>query len=183
MKQSVCLILMLLACTPAFGQQEMQKTQGEIQEVRLDRNQLKPRIADKKFWTLTAVQFGAAVFDIESSQAGLRNGAVEGNPLFGSHPSRARMYGISMPQTAAVCALGYWLKKTGRDTDAKRGSSLWWMLGAANATAHVALSVHNLQVTASNVHKPSSGSPGVGALRSRIVPLHVCPAKGVGCRE
>jgi hypothetical protein len=181
MKRRICLTLVLFTCAPAFGQQAAQKAQAAAQEIEPGNKAPKSRIADKKFWTFTAVQFGAAVFDIETTQAGMRNGGVEGNPLFGSHPSRAKMYGVSFPLTAAVCALEYRLKKDGRNTNAESDGALWWALGAANVAVHTTVGVRNLRMATASSYKRSSTTIDVGVLGFSTA--HVCPANGMGCRE
>lgn len=60
----------------------------------------------------------STVSDIEVTAHALQNpNCSEHSPLFGSHPSRAKMYGISVPATAAYGVVGYLLKK--------RGVKLW----------------------------------------------------------
>lgn len=183
MKRRICLTLVLFTCAPAFGQQAAQKTQEAAQEIEQGIREPRPRIADKKFWTLTAVQFGADIFDIETTQAGLRNGGAEVNPLFGSRPSRAKMYGISFPLTAAVCALEYRLKRDGRnrDTNAESDGALWWALGVTNVAVHTSVGARNLRMATASSYKKSSTTLDVGALGFSTA--HVCPANGMGCRE
>jgi hypothetical protein len=76
------------------------------------------KTADRKFWAMTALSSASTVSDIEVTAHALQNpNCVEHNPLFGSHPSRAKMYGVSIPASAAYTMVGYWLKK--------RGVKLW----------------------------------------------------------
>ena len=70
------------------------------------------KTADRKFWTVTGLAAASTVSDVEVTAHALQNpNCTEHNPLFGSHPSRARMYGVSIPATAGYALLGYWLKK------------------------------------------------------------------------
>jgi len=74
----------------------------------------KSKTADRKFWTVTGLAAAATVSDIEVTAHALQNpNCSEHNPLFGSHPSRAKMYGVSVPATAAYGLVGYFLKKRG----------------------------------------------------------------------
>jgi len=76
------------------------------------------KTADRKFWAMTALSSASTVSDIEVTAHALQNpNCAEHNPLFGSHPSRAKMYGVSIPASAAYTMVGYWLKK--------RGVKLW----------------------------------------------------------
>ena len=78
----------------------------------------KTKTADRKFWTVTGLAAASTVSDVEVTAHALQNpNCSEHNPLFGSHPSRAKMYGVSVPATAAYALVGYWLKK--------RGVKLW----------------------------------------------------------
>ena len=72
------------------------------------------KIADKKFWAMTALSAASTVADIEVTAHALQNpNCHEHNPLLGTHPSRAKMYGISVPATTAYALVGYLLKKRG----------------------------------------------------------------------
>lgn len=82
----------------------------------------KPRpTSTKKFWALTAFSAAMTVADIELTQNCLATvrGCYETDPIYGTHPSRARMYAINVPVNAAVSYLSY---KTMRG---KRLSKMW----------------------------------------------------------
>jgi hypothetical protein len=62
-----------------------------------------------------ALNLAATVADIEGTQACLRaHTCREGNPLFGSNPSRARSYGIGIPLEMVEYAAFAFVKKEGR---------------------------------------------------------------------
>ena len=72
------------------------------------------KVADKKFWAITALSAASTVADIEVTAHALQNpNCHEHNPLLGTHPSRAKMYGISVPASTAYALVGYLLKKRG----------------------------------------------------------------------
>ncbi len=76
------------------------------------RNEATPKIADKKFWAVSALAAASTVSDVEVTAHALQNPTCrEHNFLMGAHPSRAKMYGISVPATTGYALLGYWLKK------------------------------------------------------------------------
>jgi hypothetical protein len=57
----------------------------------------KPRVFDRKFFVLACVATAATVLDVARTSHCMTTYAVcqEGNPLLGSHPSTARLYGVS----------------------------------------------------------------------------------------
>lgn len=60
------------------------------------------------------LNLASTVADIEGTQACLHAGTcIEGNPLFGSRPGRARAYGTAMPIAFATYAFAGWMKKHG----------------------------------------------------------------------
>lgn len=69
---------------------------------------------DKAFWFTTAASASATAADIEVTARALQNpNCHEHNPLFGTRPSRAKMYAISVPATAGYALLGHFLKRHG----------------------------------------------------------------------
>lgn len=62
----------------------------------------------------TALLVAATVYDIEGTQACLRAGTCrETNPIYGSHPSRARAYSIAMPLNGFLIYLSARQKRRG----------------------------------------------------------------------
>ena len=97
-------------------------------------------VADRSFWLAAMFQVGAAIADIESTQYGLGHGARELNPLYGTHPTRARQYAIAMPIGAGVLAWSYRLKRSAPH------SRYWLIPPSVVGSIHSAAVVHNLTV-------------------------------------
>ncbi len=109
---------------------------------------------------MAAVQIAATVADGETTQWALRShpDAREINPLFGSRPDRAKMYGIAFSITALQILLQHHAK-TISDRTGKFPNG--WLLGASvNTGFHTFLAIHN----------------------ARLAGESVCPANGTGCR-
>jgi hypothetical protein len=88
-------------------------------------------VSTRKFWALTAFSAAMAVADIELTQNCLATvrGCYETDPLYGTHPTRLRMYAINVPINAAVAYVSY-KALTGR-----RLSKVWaWPQLARTAT-------------------------------------------------
>lgn len=85
----------------------------------------------KKFWAVTAFSAAMTVADIELTQNCLATvrGCYETDPIYGTHPSRARMYAINVPINAAVSYLSY------KTMTGKRLTRMWaWPQLALTAT-------------------------------------------------
>jgi len=98
------------------------------------------RTADRSFVLLTLFQLAASIADVESTQHGLANGAAEGNPLFGSHPSRAFQYGVALPLSAGIAAWSYKLKRTAPQ------SRHWIIPQVIYGLIHCGATIRNLQM-------------------------------------
>jgi hypothetical protein len=88
-------------------------------------------VSTRKFWALTAFSAAMTVADIELTQNCLATvrGCYETDPLYGTHPTRARMYAINVPINAAVAYVSY------KAMTGKRLSKLWaWPQLALTAT-------------------------------------------------
>jgi hypothetical protein len=149
------LIYLFLVAAPVLAQNQSDSSHsGKIQ---IPKPHL--RVADKKFWTFAAIQLAAATADFETTEAALGHDprAQEVNPLFGSRPARAKLYGIGMPLTVFQIFLQYRAKEIGQQTGKGRN---WWLVGASSVTGfHTFLAIHN-----------------AGLADERI-----CPAQGAGC--
>ena len=95
-------------------------------------------VVDRKFILFTVFQFAASIADVESTQYGLSHGAAEGNPLFGSRPSRAKLYSIALPVSAGVSFWSYRLKK------AAPHSGYWMIPSLVTGTTHTGAAIYNL---------------------------------------
>jgi hypothetical protein len=88
--------------------------------------------SNKVFWIEAAAMAAAAVADVETTRAAVRSGAVERNFIFGSQPSAARLYGITLPVTAGQILLARWLRR-GEHGKAADYMSHGILLGGATA--------------------------------------------------
>lgn len=98
------------------------------------------RILDRKFILLYSLSTVALLADLETTVRAVaaQPRATELNPLFGEHPTRARLYGIAVPLNALSFYLSYHAKKT----EPKRR---WWIIGPGVSLAvHSAAAINNL---------------------------------------
>ncbi len=92
---------------------------------------LETRSPNKRAFTLlSAVAVASTVADLEFTAHCLASNprCREANPLYGSHPSRARMYAIAMPMTAAQIWFSNHLRK-------KHPERKLWMIPTLTVTA------------------------------------------------
>lgn len=88
-----------------------------------------PRILDKKFIALIGVSSALTILDVELTASCLRsNRCVEANPLYGSNPTRARMYGISLPLMGSQTLISAWLRH-------RYPTSKMWLIPMLSGTA------------------------------------------------
>jgi hypothetical protein len=87
----------------------------------------------------TGIIIGSIIVDVEGTHACLRAGTcTEGDPLFGTHPSRLRLYGTTAPLTAAAV----WMLVKGK----QYGYGRWVLLAAAPCTImHIRLGISGFQ--------------------------------------
>jgi hypothetical protein len=148
-------LLFLLTFSPsdgaAFGQSSDRKDSDSAAE-RHSADALLPRphrkTADKKFWVLAGLQVAATFADFETTQwaQGKAPRGAELNPLFGSHPGRARMYSIGLTLTGAQIYAQFRSKKLAE----RRGRfrKAWIVGGLLDTGVHTFLAVHNAQIAA-----------------------------------
>ena len=94
----------------------------------------------KLFWTFAAASVALTVADVELTHSCVNNvaGCRERNPLFGPHPTRARMYSISLPITSALLGVSYYVRR-------KNKANWAWKVPPISLTAsHAAGVVSNL---------------------------------------
>ncbi|HKS80526.1 MAG TPA: hypothetical protein VJR23_03395 [Candidatus Acidoferrales bacterium] len=104
------------------------------------------KIADKKFFAIAALQFGATIADFETTQWAQRKApyGAEKNPLFGTHPSRERMYGIGFSITSIQVFMQYRSKRFGERRGRLKNA---WIVGALLDTGvHTVLAAHNARI-------------------------------------
>jgi hypothetical protein len=88
------------------------------------------RVADKKFWALTAAHFAATYADATTSSLGVGRHSCgqETNALYGTYPSPQRFFLQMTAETAAISAFDYFLKR--------KHSRFWFVAGSADAVSH-----------------------------------------------
>jgi len=98
---------------------------------------------DRKFILLHTLSTMALIADLETTARGLARQPkpTELNPLFGSDPTRARLYGIGVPLSAFAFYLSYHSKKI-----APR-RSVWKVGPELSIAVHSAAAINNLIVT------------------------------------
>lgn len=92
------------------------------------------------------LNLGSLIADAEGTQACLHaHTCTEGNPLFGTNPSRAKAYGIGIPMEFAIYSMSALLKKRG---DGNFAFGLLW----GGTIVHVYEAAHGFAIA-------SKGSP------------------------
>jgi len=73
----------------------------------------KPRILDRKFFLLAGMATAATVLDVATTSHCMSTYAAcqEGNPLLGSHPSQAKLYGVSFSMLAGQLLASAWIRR------------------------------------------------------------------------
>jgi hypothetical protein len=100
-----------------------------------------PRVFDRKFFILTGIAAGATVLDITTTSRCLSSYTVcqEANPILGSHPTEAKLYGVSFSILAGQTLASAWLRhKMPR-------SKVWIIPPIAAAVAHGTAAVLNIR--------------------------------------
>jgi len=86
-----------------------------------------PRTADSRFFLLSGIQLGMAVFDVEMTQRCIASHHCrETNPVMPT--SQAGQLSVNFALVACNSGISYWLKK--------RGSKLWWLPPSAGVVVH-----------------------------------------------
>jgi hypothetical protein len=98
------------------------------------------RTLDRQFLLLHTLSAVALVADLESTVRSLQGQtkAAELNPLFGAHPTRARLYGVAVPLNALSFYLSYRYKKR------EPGRGLWKVGPGLTIAVHTAAVINNL---------------------------------------
>ena len=100
-----------------------------------------PRVVDTRFTLLTMFQVAANVADVETTVYGLSHRAYEANPIIGAHPSRGKLYAISMPISAGVALCTYKLKKTAPHRN------VWMIPPVVVGGVHTGAAIYNFLIT------------------------------------
>jgi len=100
------------------------------------------------------LSLASAIADIEGTEVCLRvHTCIEGNPLFGANPSRAKAYGISIPMGFAIYSLSAWLKKNG---DGNLAFGLLW----GGTMGHTYYAAHGFALANKGSSAKSNSSTG-----------------------
>lgn len=98
------------------------------------------KVLNRAFVWLTVMEFSATVADIESTTYALSSNYHEAYPLLGSHPSRAKLYGLGMPSAALIALCSYELKKVSPH------SRKWMIPPLLAGSIHGGAAVHNFYI-------------------------------------
>jgi len=73
----------------------------------------KPRIFDRKFLLLAGIATSATILDIATTSHCMSTygDCQEGNPLLGSHPSPAKLYGVSFSMLGGQLLASAWMRR------------------------------------------------------------------------
>ena len=144
------LLTILLCGIPAWAQDALPSKPEPTVRVQLTDGQrkwyeqlpVKHKTVDHAWWEWAIVSGGMTILDAENSLYALHKpGTSEANGIFGSHPSRAKYYGIMLPVAGLGDILSYKYK---REDDALKSAGMqghkyskWWIIQAMNTGAHV----------------------------------------------
>ena len=121
------LVILIFLVVDAEAQEKPPCGEWDADHVNWVRCEPKP-VNDLEFALYATALWAATALDIESTRRTLDTCSTcrEGNPLFGSDPSRAKMWVIMGGINTSVTYLSYRLKKKGKK---------WWMLPLIAPTA------------------------------------------------
>lgn len=90
----------------------------------------KPRVLDRKFLVLAGIATAATALDVATTSHCMSTYAncQEGNPLLGSHPSTAKLYGVSFSMLGGQLLASAWMRH-------KAPNGKLWMMPPIIATA------------------------------------------------
>ncbi len=109
----------------------------------------KPRVFDRKFVVLAGIATAATMVDVATTSHCMATYAdcQEGNPLLGSHPSQAKLYGVSFSMLGGQLLASAWMRR-------KNPNGKLWMAPPIVATAgHGLAAVLNVRT----MHQLGSG--------------------------
>jgi hypothetical protein len=93
-------------------------------------------------WAGAAAALGAGIFDARTTTQLIAAGGAEQNPIYGSHPTAARLYGTNVGTVLGAWILTDWLRR--RRPDASRTLDRNMFFSELGATAvHVGAGVYN----------------------------------------
>jgi hypothetical protein len=116
----IFMALTVVLVTPAFAQNEVFPTQAVTvapqsheQFTITTGKERKPRVFDRNFFLLAGLATAATALDVATTSHCLSTYAncQEGNPLVGSNPSNAKLYGISFSILGAQMLASAWMRR------------------------------------------------------------------------
>ena len=154
--KTLLLATLILAAFPAWAQREViqapdlpNKPEPTIRVKLIDESTKQKitatlpvphRTADRDWWLLTLASEAATVADVENTKLCLElPNNYETNPVYGSHPSRLRLYGISEAIWGVDTYLSWKLKRSedaAAAFGARRTWPRWWLLPLSNIAGH-----------------------------------------------
>ena len=111
--------------------------------------QTKARVFDRQFFVLAGIATAATMLDVATTSHCMSTYAScqEGNPLLGSHPSQAKLYGVSFSMLGGQLLASAWMRR-------KSPNGKLWMVPPMVATAgHGLAALLNVRT----MHQLSSG--------------------------
>ncbi len=119
-------------------QQQSQLSGWVVRDLLIEPDNMpRPKTFDRKFIALNALAVAATIADAELSLNCIRaNKCLEGNPLFGKRPTRAKIYAFVVPDAAFLFFLSYHTK--GHAPRRK----LWMCFPIMASAAHGVAAVH-----------------------------------------
>jgi hypothetical protein len=109
----------------------------------------RPKIFDRKFFVLAGIATAATMLDVTTTTHCMSKyaGCQEGNPLLGSHPSQAKLYGVSFSMLGGQLLASAWMRRK-----APKGN-LWMVPPIIASAGHGLAAVLNVRT----MHQLSSG--------------------------
>jgi hypothetical protein len=109
----------------------------------------RPRVFDRKFFMLAGIATAATMLDVATTSHCMATYAdcQEGNPLLGSHPSQAKLYGVSFSMLGGQLLASAWIRR-------KTPNGKLWMVPPIIATSGHGLAA---ALNVRTMHQLSSG--------------------------
>ena len=103
--------------------------------------QTKPGIFDRKFLLLASIATAATMLDVATTSHCMSTygDCQEGNPLLGSHPSTAKLYGVSFSMLGGQLLASAWMRHKAPD------GKLWMMPPIIATAGHGLAAVLNVR--------------------------------------
>ncbi len=99
--------------TKAFDTQTAMATHTKLVVSFAKAKETRARVFDRKFFLLAGIATAATMLDVATTTHCMSTYAdcQEGNPLLGSHPSTAKLYGVSFSMLGSQLLASAWLRR------------------------------------------------------------------------